>query len=104
MSTSEAPQLLDPYKNTREEYTIRAIRTPLPSKTHPTWLETAHKLRALAEKLAYHPAMAPNLQQTYMTPANDKNNVYFMWDFVSRTLVRTCMLISPCISGNVDVF
>jgi hypothetical protein len=91
MSTSETPKLLDPYKNTREECTIRAIRTPLPSKTHPTWLETANKLRALVEKLAYHPAMAPNMQQTFMTPANDKNNVYFMWDFVSRTLVRTCM-------------
>ena len=31
--------------------------------------------------------MTPNLQQTYMTPAASKNKVYFMWDFVGRTLV-----------------
>ena len=41
----------------------------------------------LLNKLAYHPAMALNLQQTYMTPAASKNNVYLMWDFVGRTLV-----------------
>ncbi|KAF2097373.1 hypothetical protein NA57DRAFT_77630 [Rhizodiscina lignyota] len=29
--------------------------------------------------------MAPNLQQTYMTPAYCKTKVYFMWDFVGRT-------------------
>ena len=41
----------------------------------------------LLDKLAHHEAMAPNLNQTYMTPAADKNKVYFEWDFVGRTLV-----------------
>ncbi|KAL8705488.1 MAG: hypothetical protein Q9201_001419 [Fulgogasparrea decipioides] len=30
--------------------------------------------------------MAPNLHQTYMTPAKSKNKIYFQWDFVGRTL------------------
>ena len=33
--------------------------------------------------------MAPNLQQTFRTPAASKNNVYFMWDYVGRTLVSS---------------
>ncbi|KAH9845776.1 hypothetical protein Tdes44962_MAKER01208 [Teratosphaeria destructans] len=28
--------------------------------------------------------MAPNLRQTYMTPANVKTKVYFMWDFIGQ--------------------
>ena len=31
--------------------------------------------------------MEPILQQTYMSPSKSKNKVYFMWDFVRRTLV-----------------
>ena len=30
--------------------------------------------------------MEPNLDQTFMTPAASKNKVYFMWDFIGRTL------------------
>jgi hypothetical protein len=30
--------------------------------------------------------MAPNRDQTFMTPAKKKTRVYFMWDFVGRTL------------------
>ena len=30
--------------------------------------------------------MAPNREQTFMTPAKKKTRVYFMWDFVGRTL------------------
>lgn len=38
--------------------------------------------------------MAPNLQQTYMTPAASKNKVYFMWDFVGRTFVSPLPVMS----------
>jgi hypothetical protein len=56
-----AVQMLDPYK-TREEFIFHAIRAPLTTKAHETWLKTASNLRNLVESLAYHPAMAPKLQ------------------------------------------
>jgi hypothetical protein len=30
--------------------------------------------------------MAPNIDQPFMTPAAYKNKIYFMWDFIGRTL------------------
>ncbi|KAJ4355448.1 uncharacterized protein N0V89_003464 [Didymosphaeria variabile] len=77
----------DPSTTTRELFTKHLTDVPMPgSFVHDDWLKHATAHQVLLEKLAYHPAMAPNLQQTYSTPANDKNNVYFMWDFVGRTL------------------
>jgi hypothetical protein len=40
----------------------------------------------LLKALFDHPAMEPNREQTFMTPANKKTKPYFMWDFVGRTL------------------
>ncbi len=81
---------MDPHTSTREEYTNMLTSIPLPPvPLAPEWKELAERLRTLLDKLAHHPAMAPNLQQTYMTPAASKNNVYFMWDFVGRTLVSS---------------
>ncbi|KAF2501324.1 hypothetical protein BU16DRAFT_555819 [Lophium mytilinum] len=77
---------LDVQNTTRADYTRGLTTVPLPTNAKPEWLNAVNKLRVLLNKLAEHPAMAPNLQQTYMTPAADKNNVYFMWDFVGRTL------------------
>ena len=79
---------MDPHRSTREDFTKNAISVPLPSEASSKWSELVKKLRELLDKLAHHPAMAPNLHQTYMTPAADKNKAYFMWDFVGRTLVR----------------
>lgn len=84
---------MDPNTATREEFTTGLTSVPLPSVTlAPEWKELVERLRTLLDKLAHHPAMAPNLQQTYMTPAASKNNVYFMWDFVGRTLVSAITL------------
>ncbi|KAF2439167.1 hypothetical protein P171DRAFT_502328 [Karstenula rhodostoma CBS 690.94] len=77
----------DPSTSTRELFTKHLTDVPMPSTpAHDDWLKHATLHQVLLEKLALHPAMAPNLQQTYNTPANNKNNVYFMWDFVGRTL------------------
>lgn len=81
---------MDPNTSTREEFTAGLTSIPLPPvPLAPEWKELAEQLRTLLDKLAHHPAMAPNLQQTYMTPAASKNNVYFTWDFVGRTLVSS---------------
>ncbi|KAF2815288.1 uncharacterized protein BDZ99DRAFT_516024 [Mytilinidion resinicola] len=79
---------LDVQNTTRAAYTRGLTSLPLPTNAKAEWLSSVTKLRTLLTKLAEHPAMAPNLQQTYSTPSADKNNVYFMWDFVGRTLVR----------------
>ena len=82
------PRTMDPNTSTREEFTAGLTKIPLPPvPLAPDWKGLAEELRTLLDRLAHHPAMAPNLQQTYMTPAASKNNVYFMWDFVGRTLV-----------------
>jgi hypothetical protein len=39
--------------------------------------------------------MKPNLQQTFSTPANSKNKVYFMWDFVLRTFQHLAARVDP---------
>ena len=92
---------MDPNTSTREEFTTGLTGVPLhPVTLAPEWKELAEQLRTLLGKLAYHPAMAPNLQQTYMTPAASKNNVYFMWDFVGRTLVSSITSVLNALQGR----
>lgn len=80
---------MDPNKSTREEYTNAMVVMPVPEFASPQWKKYVRASQVLLDKLAHHSAMAPNLQQTYMTPANSKNKVYFEWDFVGRTLVSS---------------
>ncbi|MCJ1459407.1 hypothetical protein MMC28_009785 [Mycoblastus sanguinarius] len=77
---------MDPDTNTREQFTAHITSTPNPPSAAPAWSKLVDNLKILLDKLAHHSAMAPNLQQIYMTPAASKNKVYFMWDFVGRTL------------------
>ncbi|KAL8646096.1 MAG: hypothetical protein Q9226_007020 [Calogaya cf. arnoldii] len=77
---------MDPNKNTREEFTDAMISMSISEFAWPEWKKYVQRSQVLLDKLAHHSAMAPNLQQTYMTPANSKNKVYFEWDFVGRTL------------------
>jgi len=78
---------MDPYTSTREQFTSHLTSKAVPPSAAEEWRKVVEPLKLLLEKLAHHSAMAPNLQQTYMTPANSKNRIYFMWDFVGRTLV-----------------
>ncbi|KAL9030452.1 MAG: hypothetical protein Q9196_001436 [Gyalolechia fulgens] len=77
---------MDPTTSTREQFTNGLISSPVPDNAAPDWKKYVERLKVLLQKLAHHPAMVPNLQQTFMTPANSKNKVYFQWDFVGRTL------------------
>lgn len=44
--------------------------------------------------------MLPNLDQTFSTPANAKTSVYFMWDFVGRTLYQ--LYLVPADTHNLS--
>ena len=69
---------LNPYQATREEYTQKHCSVELPSDVSPEFKNLFVGNQRLIDALAHHPAMAPNLQQTYMTPAASKNKVYFI--------------------------
>lgn len=79
---------MDPNTSTREHFTAHLTSQAMTPSTAEEWKKLVEPLKLLLEKLAHHTAMAPNLQQTYVTPAASKNKVYFMWDFIGRTLVR----------------
>lgn len=79
---------MDPHVCKRRDYTtgLATATLPLRGAMSGTWAGLAILLRELYTKLGNHPAMFPNLGQTFDTPANSKNSVYFMWDFIGRTL------------------
>jgi hypothetical protein len=60
-----------------------------PEGANPKWVRVFNSLHALFKALAEHEGMARNNQQTYDTPAIDKNAQYFSWDFTARTFVST---------------
>ncbi|KAL8840759.1 MAG: hypothetical protein Q9170_001197 [Blastenia crenularia] len=63
---------MDPHTNTRGQFTNYLSSIPFPDFAAPVWKAYFTRHQVLLEKLAHHPAMVPNLQQTYKTPANSK--------------------------------
>lgn len=82
------PPRLDPNTNTREEFTRAALQQPIPDNADPKWKDLNQTLKDLILKLLEHDAMRVNKSQPFMTPAANKNRVYFLWDLTSRILVR----------------
>lgn len=80
---------MDPRTATREQFTQSLLSKPVPADAARNYKILQDKLSTTLRLLAYHTAMVDtgNLQQAFMTPAASKNSVYFMWDFVGRTLV-----------------
>ncbi|KAF1998197.1 hypothetical protein P154DRAFT_564941 [Amniculicola lignicola CBS 123094] len=77
---------MNPNTSTRKQFTDYLVSSPMPESATTEYKELATKLKALLKLLAEHKAMEENLTQTYMTPAAYKNKIYFMWDFIGRTL------------------
>lgn len=79
---------LDPNTSTRAEFTANHLAfPPPPDDANPKWTRLFKALIALIKAIGEDEGMARNNQQAYMTPAIDKNAVYFAWDFVGRTIV-----------------
>lgn len=88
---------LNPNTATRAEFTasyLSILPLPTDSDISPKWTRLVNSLLALIKALGEHEAMQRNNQQTYMTPAINKNAQYFAWDFVGRTIVS--IVCSPC--------
>lgn len=79
---------MNPHTCKRRDYTPGLATATLPPRHEMSdmWAGLAILLRDLYSALGNHPAMTRNLDQTFDTPASSKNSVYFMWDFVGRTL------------------
>ncbi|KAH9882986.1 hypothetical protein J1614_000352 [Plenodomus biglobosus] len=85
----------DATRTKRIDFTDFFLRFRHAEDAHPAYkaLFTTHQ--QLLKLLIEHPAMQPNLQQTFSTPANSKNDVYFLWDFVLRTFQHLAAAVSP---------
>ncbi|CAI6274532.1 unnamed protein product [Periconia digitata] len=75
----------DTATTTRKDFTEFYTNWPLPTTATDQYKRLFQSHQQMMKLLCDHPAMDQNRQQTYSTPANSKNKVYFMWDFVGRT-------------------
>jgi hypothetical protein len=76
----------DPNTTSRRGYTTALIDRAIPSNAAPEYRRRVTQHKELVQALFDDAAMEPNREQTFMTPANSKNRVYFMWDFCQRNL------------------
>jgi hypothetical protein len=79
-------QFLDPATTTRQAWTDNLTNATIPSNAKPTFRKLASGLQEVMRLFIQHEAMSQNKSQTFNTPAASKNEIYFMWDFVQRTL------------------
>lgn len=95
---------------TRTKFTSDLVNAPEPSSAAPERLAAVRPVKKLYQALYDHEAMAKNREQTFSTKANRNNkgaatmtpwetyltntilSVYFMWDYVGRTLGMLYML------------
>ena len=61
---------INPNVTTREVFTQNILDVPVPADADPTWGDAVRHQQGLYRALYEHGAMAPNRQQTFMTPAN----------------------------------
>lgn len=80
---------------TRIDFTDFFLRFQHAPDAHPLYKHLFVVHQELAKLLIEHPAMKPNLQQTFSTPANSKNKVYFQWDFILRTFQHLAAQVDP---------
>jgi hypothetical protein len=85
----------DTTKTTRTDFTGFFLRFQHAPDAHPHYKHLFIVHQEIARLLIKHPAMERNLQQTFSTPANSKNKVYFMWDFILRTFQNIAALVDP---------
>lgn len=93
----------DTSTTTRADFTDFFQRFRHSATAHPAYTHLFEGNQQLAKLLIEHPAMQRNITQTFNTPANSKNKVYFMWDYVLRTfqiMVARCNPQQPFLSAE----
>ncbi|KAI6796164.1 hypothetical protein KC360_g8725 [Hortaea werneckii] len=92
----------DPNTSSRAVFTEVLINNPIPDHACDAWKNQMKSLKELYQLLANHPGMSRNNEQVFAQPAHEKNTVYFMWDFVGRTITMAYM-IDPSLPTKPDV-
>jgi len=77
---------MDPNMATRKVFTQSFTERSCPAGAAERYQELFKGLQKMLLLLANHEAMRPNMDRPYSEPAVSKTKVYFMWDFVGRTL------------------
>lgn len=85
----------DPNTTSRADFTDFFMRFQHAPDAHALYKHIFLTHQKLIRLLCDHPAMRSNLQQTFSTPANSKNKVYFTWDFVLRTFQVIAAQVDP---------
>ncbi|KAH7372039.1 hypothetical protein BKA66DRAFT_469119 [Pyrenochaeta sp. MPI-SDFR-AT-0127] len=85
----------NPSTTTRSDFTDFFLRFQHALDAHPVYIHLFTTHQQLMKLLIEHPAMKPNLKQTFDTKANSKNKVYFTWDFLLRTFQHIASQIDP---------
>jgi len=100
MASQAPPSWLPDFNTcTRQEYTTALLSQPIPENASNDYRQEVSQHQTLLELLFSDPAMDPNRDQKYMTPAASKNKVYFLWDYVQRTLAGM-MQIDPSLPAS----
>lgn len=104
--TEATGQFLSPdvETTTRVDFTEFFQRFQCLPDAHPVYKHLFEMHQQLAKLLIEHPAMKPNLQQTFSTPANSKNKVYFTWDFILRTFQFLAARVEPLDPYRSEMF
>ncbi|THZ49001.1 hypothetical protein D6C90_03594 [Aureobasidium pullulans] len=85
----------NPETTKRDAFTEFFLKRPCPQEADPKYKHLFDVHQNLMRMLINDSAMDANRQQTFSTPANSKNKVYFMWDFVTRTFQMLVATVNP---------
>ncbi|KAI5203934.1 hypothetical protein E4T39_03850 [Aureobasidium subglaciale] len=85
----------NPQTTKRDAFTEFFLEQQCPEGAVSAYKHLFNTHQSLMRMLINDPAMEPNRKQTFSTPANSKNKVYFMWDFVTRTFQMLVATVDP---------
>ncbi|KAI4795046.1 hypothetical protein E4T44_12419 [Aureobasidium sp. EXF-8845] len=85
----------NPETTKRGPFTEFFLERSCPQDADPKYRHLFDTHQNLMRMLINDSAMDANREQTFSTPANSKNKVYFMWDFVTRTFQMLIATVNP---------
>ncbi|KAK6543381.1 hypothetical protein TWF694_000129 [Orbilia ellipsospora] len=88
---------LNPNQATRRQFSESMLAANPDSHATEQYTTLFRATQHLLSLLANHPGMVEtgNASQPFMQPANSKNRIYAMWDFVGRTMGMITSVGSP---------
>lgn len=85
----------NPETTKRGDFTEFFLQRQCPEEADPKYKHMFLIHQNLARMLINDRAMDPNREQTFSTPANSKNKIYMVWDFILRTFQMLVATVDP---------